>query len=147
MASLSEAKASATKGLELSKDLGDSWGTIASLVNLGELELAGGDTSAARLRLLEGLERARPIRATPLLLEALVGLAEIASVEGRVATAIELLAHAASHSGTDPETRDRATQLMKSLAELPGDATITEAKNRGELRQLDELVNEVIAES
>ena len=143
----SDAKVSATKGLELSKELGDSWGTIASLVNLGELDLAGGDTNAARRRFVEGLERAREIRATPLILEALVGVAEIARVEGRDGTAIELLAHVAAHSATDPETRDRAALLVTSFRESSTETAFTEAKNRGQSRRLEELVNEILAEA
>ena len=143
----SDAKVFATKGLELSKELGDSWGTIASLVNLGELDLAGGDTSTARRRFVEGLERAREIRATPLILEALVGIAEIARGEGRVETAIELFAHVAAHSATDPETRDRAAQSVKSLGESADDAIFTQGQNRGQSRRLEELVNEILAKA
>jgi hypothetical protein len=80
---------------------------------------------------------------TPLSLDALVGLASLASQEeSSQERAAEWLGQVAVHPSAKFETRQKARLLLEALANRIGQEHVDQAARRGEVRALDEILSE-----
>lgn len=96
------------------------WDVVRTLNYLGEALAAGGDAAEARRVFLDALRGAAEVQATPLALDALVGLAHLRAGAGEAEAAAEMAACVLGHGASTHEARERARDLQAQLAhELP----------------------------
>jgi tetratricopeptide (TPR) repeat protein len=107
-----EAQSLIRQSLELFTELGTRWDIVRSLVYLGEATTAAGDPFEARRIFLQALQMALEVQAIPLALDALVGLAYLATQAGQAEQAVELSICVLCHPASTHEAKDRAEQLI-----------------------------------
>lgn len=109
--------------LDISRDIGDRLGIALNLAHLGKVQTALGRQNEARLLLVDGLQTALAIGATPAMLEGILGTAVWHAQYGEVETAVRRLAYVRQHPGRsqnqETEAAQRLAQLDASLAALP----------------------------
>ncbi len=110
-----EAQSLIRQSLELFTELGTRWDIVRSLVYLGEATTAAGDPFEARRIFLQALQMALEVQAIPLALDALVGLAYLATQAGQAEQAVELSICVLCHPASTQEAKDRAEQLIAEL--------------------------------
>jgi hypothetical protein len=104
-----------------------------------------GEHQAARACFQEALSTAMQARMPSPVLDGLVGTAALLAREEKTERALELAALARRHLASTRQTQDRAEQLLSELAsQLPPQAA-TVAQERGQGRELEEVVEEVLA--
>jgi predicted ATPase/DNA-binding CsgD family transcriptional regulator len=115
-----EGKQYCEESLKLYRQLGNVWGIAASLINLGDILCNLGDLQEARRNFHEALTTALEIHARPLVVEIVVGMADILAREGKSEVALSLLIPTTQHPMIDLEIRKRADSLCSNLiSELP----------------------------
>jgi predicted ATPase/DNA-binding SARP family transcriptional activator len=98
---------------------------------------------AAREHFQRALSLAEEMGTTPVSLEALVGLASLASEEeSSQEQAAEWLGQVVVHPSAKFETRQKARLLLEALANRMGREHVDRAVRRGEARELDEILAE-----
>ena len=140
-----EARYRFEESLALAKQMGTV--PFNALIGLGYTTCVLGEPEQSRQLFCQALELA--MRAGRILeaLDALVGLATLRAEEGEPEGAVELLSLASHHPATTQATRDRARELLSSLeCKLPAEL-FTDMILRGQGRDLEELVAEVLDES
>jgi predicted ATPase/DNA-binding SARP family transcriptional activator len=103
------------------EQIGYRLGAGLTLNDLGHVAHAQGEQAAAHAYFEAALRTAVAIEATPLALDALVGIAMLLKASDP-ARARDLLGLAGRHPASGQETRDRAAALLAELGELPGAA-------------------------
>jgi predicted ATPase/transcriptional regulator with XRE-family HTH domain len=112
---LVQAQAHLRKSMELFGGFITGWDVVQSLVYLGEATAAAGKPAEARRIFLDALDQAVEVWATPLALDALIGLAYLQSQSGDLEQAWEIVTCVLSHLASTQETRDRAEHLRVEL--------------------------------
>jgi predicted ATPase/class 3 adenylate cyclase/Tfp pilus assembly protein PilF len=141
-----EAEELYTGALEICREIGERWGQAASLNNLGYVANALEDYPAAQQYFYEALQATMAIRAVPVALDVLAGLALSYVKTGRRETALNLLAMVLYHPASLKHTRGRAEQMVQELqAELPHQIVMT-AKAKGRMKKFEETVATVLAQ-
>jgi len=120
------------------------WGQLGILVALGQTFFALGEIRQSSERFCEALELAGRTGMMPYALSALVGMAQLLAHEAEPERAVELLALAHHHPATFQMTRDRAQCLLAQLESVLSPAAIGEATVRGQGRDLDDVMAEVL---
>jgi predicted ATPase/DNA-binding SARP family transcriptional activator len=119
---------------------------MASPLNsLGNVHNALGEYQAAKACFQEALSTAMQAQMPYLLLDGLVGTAALLAREGKTERALELAALARRHPASTRQTRDRAGQLLSELASRLPPQAVTAAQERGQRRELEKVVEEVLA--
>jgi len=130
----------------MSKEIGDRWHMTLSLIGLGYTTCALGEYEASGRHFREALQTAMEIGSLWMALDGLVGLAGLltASEPGGAAAeqTVELLALALHHPTSSQEARDRATPLLAELEGRLSPAAVAAAKERGQARDLQAIVEE-----
>jgi predicted ATPase/DNA-binding SARP family transcriptional activator len=103
------------ESLALRQDSHDQWGIAASLVQLAEEASIVGTPQEAQRLYLRALKVAWDSTVTPVVLEALGGLAALKLNAGEVDEAEDLLATVIAHPATPGQLRERITALRPSL--------------------------------
>ncbi len=120
------------------------WGEAAVLNDLGTLANRLGDPATAGARFREALRLASGVRAQPLMLAALIGLADLQADRGERESAAELVGLVRTHSSTDQPTLERADRL-RNLLRTDLDPVIADAAEAcGEARRLSEVTAEIL---
>lgn len=99
------------ESLAIYRQIGDHWSMARVLNKLGETLAALGQLVAARRSFFDALQTANEVQATPLALDALMGLAALQTQERVIEPALELAAHIRRHPMASQETKDRAEKL------------------------------------
>ena len=94
---------------------GDQWGVANVLIHPGMVAHARGEHEAARTSLLEAIQTAMEVRATPVLLDALVELAILLESEGEADQAHELLQVSLHHPAVSKHTQEKVEHLLSTL--------------------------------
>lgn len=113
------------QGLTIRREIGYRRGIAISLNYLGRVAGDLGELEESKKFFYEALKTVMDIRAIPLALDILVGLAAILVKEGQTRQAVDLLRIALHHPATGQEVKNRAEQLLTALNEA------REAKNAG----------------
>ncbi len=111
--------------------LGDKHGAAAANANRGEIAFLAGDLVQARASWLAALAQAREVGAAPLVIDALVGLAQILAATGEPARAHELAALALEHPAAWRESLLTAEALLDRTGRVLGPQAAAEAARRG----------------
>jgi tetratricopeptide (TPR) repeat protein len=112
---LDEARSLIQRSLDLFAGFITGWDVVRSLLYLGEAVLATGDLPEARRIFLDGLRQAVQVRALPLALDALIGLAYLHARGGEAEQALEMSICVSQHTASTQEVRDRAAHLRAGL--------------------------------
>ncbi|MBN1136209.1 MAG: tetratricopeptide repeat protein [Anaerolineae bacterium] len=123
---------------------GFDWLQVDAWRSLGEAHLARGDATQAREHFRTALEMAVASEALDELLDTLRAVAQLAAGRGEIEWAVELLAHAVGQPDINVPVRAKAKALLADLApKLPAEA-VDAARERGQGKALDVMVQEVL---
>jgi ATP/maltotriose-dependent transcriptional regulator MalT len=118
----------------------------AVLNDLGLVAHALGDDHDARAHFHEALKIELAIEAFPILLETLIGIAELTASEGQFELAVALLSLGRHHAASFADTRVRAEHCLAELeSELPPDV-FTQAQQRGAAMDLESVATAQLSE-
>lgn len=120
------------------------WDVVRTLTYLGEALAAAGDAAEARRIFLDALREAAEVRATPLALDALVGLARLQAGAGEAEAAAEMAASVLGHRASTHEARERARDLQAQLAGQLAPRQVEAACTRAAGRSLEETVERAL---
>jgi tetratricopeptide (TPR) repeat protein len=130
--------------LEISREKGWRRKTANALNGLGRVSLEKGNDLEARTHFHEALEISLEIGALPLVLETLVGVAELFVRDDQLEHAVEILYLCVHHSATHAAVRMRAEKLLNDLkAKLPQDEFVS-AQQRGIASDLESVVTALL---
>jgi predicted ATPase/DNA-binding SARP family transcriptional activator len=141
-----EAARLAQEALSVSQELAYPDLIARSFQVLGDATYGLGDLQKGRQCFLQALETSMALRAAPLALLTLVGIARLLLAEGEPETASELLALVLHHPASWQWAKDRAAPLIAELkAQLSPDA-LAAAQERGRARGLEATVADLVGE-
>jgi len=140
----SRAKESLQESMAVFQEIDDQWGVADALGNLGRACLGTGEGREARRSFRQALQTALSIQATPLALDILAGVAELASTLGKTGQAVELLSMVIHHPATEQTTRDAAKRLLAELSSHLPPYEVTSAFERGKQQGLEEMVENTV---
>lgn len=98
------------------EQIGHKTGVVQSLTNLGHMASALEDHERAHNAFLDALQLATEIQATPMALNALVGIASVLAQMGEPVEALALLTLVREHAASTQESRASAERLCEALA-------------------------------
>jgi predicted ATPase len=141
-----EAKQRHLESVDMSKEIGERWHMALALIGLGYTTCALGEYEASGRHFREALQTAMEIGSLWMALDGLVGLARLltASDPGEAAAeqAVELLTFVLHHPTSSQEARDRAAHLLTESEGRLSPAAAAAAKERGQARSLQAIVEE-----
>ncbi len=108
---LDEAQSLLQECIALFKEIGEHGSLAQALTHMGSTLLNVGDKVAARTCFLDALSIAREMQTLPVLLDALVGEAEIRALNGVIESAVEILMAVRQNPSSSLATKTRAEQL------------------------------------
>jgi hypothetical protein len=120
------------------------WDIVLSLVYLGEIKATAGDFLAARKVFLEALPMALEVQATPLALDALIGLAHLEARAGQAEQALELALCVSYHPASTQEAKERAGQLCAELAAQLQPRQLEAVRARARSRSFEVMAKELL---
>ncbi len=141
-----DAKRILQESLAIKRDIGDQHGIAHSLNQLGETASALDQHQEAGAYFLQALKVAMEVKAMPLALDVLGGIARLRNRQGESTHALELLEFVLNHAAAEQETRDRAQPLRAQIASEFGPQVVAAAQAWGRGRMLEEIVEEVWAQ-
>lgn len=111
------AEALLQQGLETFGDCIVGWDIACSHTYLGDVMLKMADLPAAEDNFLKGLRLAQEIRSVPLMLAALVGMAELEQQRGNPERAWTMARVVRDHTASPQVVKDRAGQVIALVAD------------------------------
>jgi predicted ATPase/DNA-binding SARP family transcriptional activator/uncharacterized protein HemY len=111
-----EAKVRYQESLRIFGEINDRVGVAFSLEDLGNTEQALGNPAAASEQYRQALRTALDVKAMPVALGVLLGMARVLQGEGKAAEALELVFYVLQHEAAARSTRDQAEQLRQEVA-------------------------------
>jgi serine/threonine protein kinase/tetratricopeptide (TPR) repeat protein len=129
------------ESLSIARAIGNRQGSANTLVNLGHLSTAQGEAAQAVSCYLESLQVAREIKAVPLMLEAICGLARL---ESEPVNALMWLGVVIGHPSASQETRDLVEQVLSQLRETHSSEEIDAGIARAQGVSLDSVVEQLL---
>jgi predicted ATPase/DNA-binding SARP family transcriptional activator len=143
--SYAEAKQWYLESLEFSQETGERWRAGPALIGLGYTACALGDYETASHYLQAALRTAVDIESLWIAVDSLVGFARLQTArdsDEAAEQAVELLAFALHHPSCSQEARDRVTPLLTELEGRLSPAAVEAAKERGQKRELQSVIEE-----
>jgi len=141
---ISEAVWLCSEAAAISEEMGAPRQSAMALTALGMAKCAAEDYGQAGSCFQRALSLLVGTDLLPEKLNALAGVAALLAAEGELEQATELSALALHHPGCDQVVKERAQDLLAELeSELPRDA-FTAAIARGQARELDDAIGEVL---
>ena len=110
-----EAKNEFQKSLEIFSDYTEGWDIARTLTYLGDVTQNISDLKEARVFYLKALPLAIQAQAIPIVMDALVGLAQLAVQTENFVEAYELSSFALHHLASTGETKDQARMLIQRV--------------------------------
>ena len=112
---LGQARMDSHEALRLARQIQNQWMTITCLNNLGEVACLDRDWNAARSYLREALSLAWSSRTMPLVMKALVSIAQYSASQGQEQQAAELLVLVSGHETAERDIQDKARRTQSAL--------------------------------
>ena len=134
---LAPAKTNLLKSLEIFGEFSVGWDIARSLAYLGDVAMLAGEYNEARKTYQDALVSALEANATPIALDALLGLGELDAGSGKAEKAIVLCFYILDHPASENETRNRAEKLRVDLESRLSSEVVSTAR---------ELANDVTME-
>jgi tetratricopeptide (TPR) repeat protein len=140
-----EAQSSLQESIALFKEIGEHGSLAQTLTHMGFALLRAGDKVAARTYFWDALSIAREMQTLPVLLEALVGEAEIQVLEGVIESALEILMAVGQNSSSSLATKTRAEQLRSDLISRLPAQRVKAIKAKIHHKTIDTLVQDILS--
>jgi tetratricopeptide (TPR) repeat protein len=134
------------KSLEIFGEYFEGWDIARSLIYLGDAILMSRDLARAEKTYLAALRLSKGAASTPLVLDALMGLAQLAGLAGRHQQALELSNVITNHSSSTQRMIDRANQINIEAGKCLNNEQIRAIRERGLDLSLESVVNHLISE-
>jgi tetratricopeptide (TPR) repeat protein len=126
-------------------EIGNRLGDAITVVNLGHVYYELGQDARSRDFYLKGIGQSLPIESYAILLEALVGVAQLEARAGRHAYAAELLGMVQAHEGYNDEIRTNAQPALALLQRSLDPCELAAALERGHALEVGRIVRELLA--
>ena len=123
------------------------WDIAKSLILLGAADTRLGEFSAARDTFREAVRQALDCHSIPLVLDAVLGLADWHARAGELEWALVLVSHVLEHPSSVHETRESAHQLAAGLKGGLSDVQIQAARNSARELSLSEIASKLLIHS
>ncbi len=136
-----EAQRFTEEGLAIQRQIGYQWGVGNSLETLGNIAHALGKWQQSRVYFLEALQIAIDIKALPLILDVLVGLARLLAQDGKPEQAVVVLGCVLYHPAIGKEGNKKGERLWQELTAVLTPQTIETAVAAGKQKSLDEIIS------
>jgi ATP/maltotriose-dependent transcriptional regulator MalT len=143
---IDEARSLIHKSLDLFAGFTTGWDIVQSNVFLGEAAAAAGDLPEARRIYLETLPMAMEVHVMSLVMDILIGLADLAAWSGEVQQALELAIFVGNNKASTQITKDRASLLETQVGVQLTSHQIQKAKKRAKAQKLETIVAEILGE-
>lgn len=141
---LAGAEALIRESLALFEEDGDQLLLASTLTDLGFILLERNSETDARLAFQRALEIAMRIRATPVALYTLVGIAALYANDGRLARGYEITVYGGNHLSSNEHTRQQAAKLGAELERRLEPEQIALARSRAGSLVLDDIARELL---
>ena len=143
---IDEAKSLIHKSLEIFAGVVTGWDIVQSHAYLAKAAAAAGDLSEARQIYLEALPKAMEIRVMSLVLDILVGLAELDARSGETKRALELSVFAMNHASSTQMAKDRAVQIAAQAEDQLTEHQIHLIREWAETQSLETIIADTLGE-
>lgn len=141
---VAEAKSCIHKSLEIYTGYVTGWDIAQSLVYLGEATAAEGDVREAERIFRSALDLALESHATPLVLEALVGLAYLKVNTAQIDRVWSIIVSVVAHPASTQEIKDRAERLRAKLQARLTPQEVAGLQAQARNKPLEELMAEIV---
>ncbi len=138
-----EAKTHLLKSLEIFGEDFIGWDIARARTYLGDASRLAGDFTEARQEYLEALRLAIEASATPIALDALLGLGYLQANAGKIERSIGLCYYIMDHPSSEEDTKSRAQKLCTSMESHLSPEQVKSARAIAQLRTFDSIVKEV----
>jgi predicted ATPase/DNA-binding XRE family transcriptional regulator/Tfp pilus assembly protein PilF len=132
------------ESIALWKEIGERGSLAQTLTHMGAALLKAGDRFNARNYFLDAVSMAREMQTLPVLLDALVGEAEIQAMEGATESAVEILLAISQNPSSSLATKTRAVQLRSDLISGMPAQRVKTIKTKINLKSIDSLVKDIL---
>ncbi len=132
------------ESLALLKTTGETWGITITLSSLAHGTYASGAYQEARRYALEALEVAWGAKIVPLVLDALVVVAQVRVAKGERESALEVLGHSLEHLASSAGTREKAGRLLAELENSVAPQVMAAIKDQWTVQTLEKVVGKVL---
>lgn len=129
------------KSLEIFGEYFEGWDIARSLTYLGDATARSGDLTEASEIYRQALHAAREAGSIPLVLDALVGLAELETHTGKAQQALEVSSFVLNHTASPQETKERANQIILQTAKQLDNEQILFIQERVSHQTLETIVS------
>jgi predicted ATPase len=133
------------ESLLIARNIDHRSGATSTLINLGQLHILLGELQVAWKYLLEALTESIAIGATPLTLDALVGVAQQQTAIGQYVSAAELLGFTQSHPALEIDSSQVAELVLDRLRNVLPIEHLEAAMERGRMLEIGTIVAELEA--
>ncbi len=139
-----EAQSYFRKSLEIFGDYIEGWNIARSLTYLGEALIMSGELSEAKKKYLNALRISMKANSLPIIMDSLVGYANLLTQTGELNFAYELSTYVKNNIASEQETKERAEKLCGKLTEDQKLQTIEVTPQEIATMDIDEIVKSII---
>jgi tetratricopeptide (TPR) repeat protein len=133
------------ESIALFKEIGEQGSLAQSLTHMGSAMLKAGDKVAARNYFLDALSIAKEMQTLPVLLDALVGEAEIQALDGAVESALEIVMAVSQNPSSALATKTRAEELRSDLLARMLPQRVKTNKAKMDHKTVDTLLQDILS--
>jgi predicted ATPase/DNA-binding XRE family transcriptional regulator len=133
------------ESVALLKEIGEQGSLAQTLNHLGSAFLEAGDRFGARRHFLDALSIAREMQTLPVLLDALLGEAEVQALDAAIDSALEIVMAVSQNSSSARATKTRAEQLRSTLGSQLPMQRVKAIKAKIAQKPIDALVVEILS--
>jgi len=142
---LEEAKSLFRTSIEIFGDYFIGWDIAKSWIYLGEALFRSGDFVEARRAYLQSLRLSKEADASPLMMDALTGLAQLSLQAGEYEQAFRISQFVVSQTSGTQKTRDWADQIIQLSQKCLDDEQVRALRKKVSNASLNEIVNVLLA--
>jgi predicted ATPase/transcriptional regulator with XRE-family HTH domain len=140
-----DARSLLQESIALFKEIGEQGSLAQTLTHMGSAVLKAGDKVAARKCFLDALSIAREMQTLPVLLDALMGEAEIQALDGATESAVEILMAVIQNPSSSLATKTRAEELRSDLISRIPAQRVKAIKAKIHQKTIESLVEDIIS--
>jgi tetratricopeptide (TPR) repeat protein len=132
------------ESIALYREIGEQGSLAQTLTRMGSALLQVGDQEVARKYYVDALAIAREMQTLPVLLDALVGEAEIQARQGAVESALAIVTAVSQNHSSSLATKTRAEQLRSDLLSQIPTQRVKTLKAKIDHKTIDSLVTDIL---
>ena len=139
-----DARVELQKSLEIFRDYTEGWDIARTLSYLGDVTQKAGDLKKARAYYLDALPLAIQAQAMPIVMDSLLGLAQLDMKIDHPEGAYELCNFVLKHPASTEDARDGACRLLRTLEPCLTVEQIKMLQERGNTQSLESIANKLL---